>query len=135
LDGRGCTFCDEPAAYNFWNRETGSKGEMCKEHRDALDVREPARFGRVPGSKPEVMARLGPETIGAFNRGNLVGRRIPEQTVQRGDGPSLVSDERQRQSDRLREKKLGREWERTIEEDPWKRLAREAERRDPGDRL
>jgi hypothetical protein len=75
--GKCCTGCDRPAEYWFTDLATGREGEMCKAHRDALDVGKPEKFMEVGGDE-KLMAELVPEITGAYSRGKSsdTGSRI-----------------------------------------------------------
>jgi len=123
--GKCCTDCRGPAEYWFKDLATGREGEMCKAHRDALDVGSPEKFMEVGGDE-ELMAELVPEITGAYSRGELIGHRIPDRMVD-DRSMSLVSEQTQQQIEHLRDERLAQQWEKTVSEDPWTRSANQQE--------
>ena len=123
--GKCCTGCERRAEYWFKDLTTGREGEMCKPHRDALDVRNPGRFVEAGGDE-KLMAELVPEITGAYSRGELIGHRIADRMVD-DRSMSLVSEQTQQQVERLRDERLTQQWEQRVSEDPWTRSAHQQE--------
>ncbi len=117
-----CAVCKQPGEYWIEDRATGRKDELCGDHGKPLSKGETATFLAVEGD--ERMATRGPEIVAAYDRRMLSGGRIPDRTPEQRSG-SLVSDRTQERLEQFKEQKLAQEWERTIEEDPWVRMARQ----------
>jgi len=108
---------DDPPTHSFQATLDGrtETGLLCEAHGRAAVDHDRTGFKRAGGSQ-ERLDDLGPMLTNI--RTELHGQRLtnPSREV---DGGSLVSDSQQQAMARVREERLAREWERTIEPDPW----------------
>jgi hypothetical protein len=110
---------DEPPTHQFQATLGGraETGFLCRPYGDAAVGHDRIGFEAAGGSR-EKLDELGPMLTNI--RTEVRGQRLPDSNREI-DG-SLVTDRHEQGMACLREERLAREWESTIEPDPWNLL-------------